>query len=355
MPQMDALQLAAGAYTAATWDQSTWRQFGRETGMTDLLSRHARLYRSQDFGDDDYPEAALEALGWVLTEAGVESPGEKGRMDLLADSMPDLPGWIEANAPARTRRLFREYLAARDISEIPEQWRSNRGAGSTAQNTDPASGLVAPEPASWDITPTSVKNDDPDQSRGGLDASLSPRPADPAARKTALTATPSSATTVRPAATSGTPASSPGTVRSLFIVHGHDEAAMNSVRVYVARHTGTLPVSLAEEAGRGRTIIEKFEDHGDEASYVIVLLTPDDVGQTVGEHQAGNEPSKRARQNVVLELGYFIGKIGRENVIVLDASVERPSDLNGLSYIAYPGMNWKDELRAELVAAGIIN
>jgi predicted nucleotide-binding protein len=352
---MDGLQLAAGAYTAATWDQSAWRQFGRETGMTDILSRHARLYRSQDFGDDDYPDAALEALGWVLTEAGVESPGEKGRMDLLADSMPDLPGWIEVNAPARTRRLFREYLAARDVSEIPEQWRPDRSAGSTTESTDPTASLIAPEPAPREAAPASAIHQNSGQSAGEPAAPSAARPADPAPRKVALTATPSPATTATPAASSGALSSSSGTTRSLFIVHGHDEAAMNSVRVYVARHTGSLPVSLAEEAGRGRTIIEKFEDHGDDASYVIVLLTPDDVGQTVGARQAGDEPLKRARQNVVLELGYFIGKIGRENVIVLDASVERPSDLNGLSYIAYPGINWKDELRAELVAAGVIN
>ncbi|WP_322412119.1 TIR domain-containing protein [Microbacterium invictum] len=100
--------------------------------------------------------------------------------------------------------------------------------------------------------------------------------------------------------------------------------------------------------------MEKFEKRGGSASYVILLLTPDDVGQTISEHQAGSTPSLRARQNVVLELGYFIGKIGRENVVVMDADVERPSDLAGLSYVAYPGLNWKDELRKEFKEAGRI-
>ncbi|OUE09878.1 putative nucleotide-binding protein containing TIR-like domain protein [Clavibacter michiganensis] len=142
---------------------------------------------------------------------------------------------------------------------------------------------------------------------------------------------------------------------SIFIVHGHDEAALNSIRIFVYKHTGIMPISLAEEAGRGQTIIEKFETYGVAASFVIVLLTPDDVGQTIGSHQAGTEPNARARQNVVLELGYFIGKIGRENIVVVDADVERPSDLAGLSYVEYPGSNWKDALRTELDAAGLIS
>jgi len=351
---MDALQLAAGVYAADTWDQSNWRQFGRETGMSDILSGHSRLYRSQDFGDDDYPDAALEVLGWVLAEAGKEFPGEKGRMDLLADSMPDLPSWIETHAPARTKRLFREYLAARDVSEIPDQWRTNDGGIRTTHITDTTSVPTAPRPAPWESAPAPVSI------RAETTSFPWDLPVPPTSGSTGL-ARQDIAQTETPPPTAATVPTSAEDIRSpeseqrsLFIVHGHDEAAMNSVRTYVARHTHSLPVSLAEEPGQGRTIIEKFEDYGDDASYVIVLLTQDDVGQTVGAHQAGDEPSKRARQNVVLELGYFIGKLGRKNVVVLDAAVERPSDLAGLSYISYPGMNWKDELREELVAAGMI-
>lgn len=340
MVQMDALQLAAGAYTAQNWGEGAWRQFGRETGTSDILSRHSRLYRSQDFGDDDYPDAALEVLGWVLAEAHEVSAGEKGRMDLLADSMPNLPTWTEANAPARTKRLLREYLAARDVSEIPEQWRPINSDGGAAEISGSASGSIISDQAPWETMsiPTSTEIYDPFPWNS-----------------TAQDAPARLASVDDLAQTGGEVGSAAGGQRSVFIVHGHDEAAMNSVRTYVARHTNSLPVSLAEEPGRGRTIIEKFEDIGDNASYVIVLLTPDDVGQTVGAHTAGNEPAARARQNVVLELGYFIGKLGRQNVVVLDATVERPSDLAGLSYIAYPGQNWKDDLREELVAAGVLS
>lgn len=114
-----------------------------------------------------------------------------------------------------------------------------------------------------------------------------------------------------------------------------------------------MPTSLAEEAGNGATIIKKFESHGVKTSFAIVLLTPDDVGQTVAAQETGLAPNPRTRQNVVLELGYFIGKIGRKKIVAIDATVERPSDLAGLSYVKYPGDNWKDALRVELEAAGL--
>ena len=145
----------------------------------------------------------------------------------------------------------------------------------------------------------------------------------------------------------------PAPLPNLFIVHGHDEAARDSIRIYVHKLTGVMPISLAEEPGRGKTIMEKFETYGTAASFVIVLLTPDDVGQTVADRDAGTTPNFRARQNVVLELGYFIGKIGRDNIVVVNKDVERPSDLAGLSYVEYPGSNWKDDLRVELHAAAL--
>jgi len=129
---------------------------------------------------------------------------------------------------------------------------------------------------------------------------------------------------------------------------------MDSIRAFVQREANILPISLAEEPGKGRTIVEKFESYGAGASCIIVLLSPDDIGQTTGAFNTKEEPSPRARQNVVLELGYFIGEIGRENIVVMNAGVERPSDLAGLSYLGYPGENWMHALRRELVAAEII-
>lgn len=332
MVNVDPLLSAAAAYTSANWTNEEWRQFGRETGTSDILSDHPRLYRSLSFGDDDYPDAAEDALKRVLREGPEANSGEKGRMDLLAESMPDLPAWVAENGAPRTKRLFGQYLAARAITEIPFDWFSASDEASPSKESitstpGPLTG-AATEPA-WP-TPSSTPSIPPRQASTG------------------------------PAEASGLTSSSlsaherPTELPHIFIVHGHDEAARDSIRIYVHELTEVVPTSLAEKPGGGDTIIEKFERIGGSASYVIVLLTPDDIGQTSSAHSGGLDPNPRARQNVVLELGYFIGKIGRENIVVMDGGVERPSDLAGLSYVSYPGTNWKDDLRKELKHAGVI-
>lgn len=330
MAKVDPLLSAATAYAAERWSEDDWRQFGRDTGTSDILKNHPRLYRSISFGDPDYPDAAAEVLERVLREAIEPGSGEHGRMELLADSMPDLPNWIADHAPPRTRKLFTGYIAARAMTEIPDEWATsgyvvrespagppNALSGSVPMDKEspsPTEGLQSGG-TQWDEEQSTIF--DP------------PRPAPPASTSSSEDRT------------------------GIFIVHGHDEAALNSIRIYVHELTGVVPISLAEQAGRGDTIIEKFERYGSTTAFVIVLLTPDDVGHTLAEHEAGSVPNPRARQNVVLELGYFIGRIGRENVVVIDADVERPSDLMGLSYVAYPKSNWKDDLRKELKAAGL--
>lgn len=97
----------------------------------------------------------------------------------------------------------------------------------------------------------------------------------------------------------------------IFIVHGHDAAARESVARFL-ENLGFEAVILHEQANRGRTVIEKVEANSD-VGFAVVLLTPDDLGRGISE--ADLEP--RARQNVLLELGYFIGRLGRENVCAL--------------------------------------
>jgi predicted nucleotide-binding protein len=125
----------------------------------------------------------------------------------------------------------------------------------------------------------------------------------------------------------------------VFLVHGHNGAAKHEVARFVERITGKAPVILDEQTSRGRTLIEKFETHAATAAYAIVLATPDDVGRINGTDPATDQP--RARQNVVFELGYFFGKLGRDRVTVLNSGVEKPSDVDGLAYIDYPASNWK--------------
>ena len=135
--------------------------------------------------------------------------------------------------------------------------------------------------------------------------------------------------------------------RKIFVVHGHDEAMLNGVARFVER-IGFEPVILKEQASQGRTIIEKIEAHSD-VGFAIVLLSPDDVGGKVGTDQ-----KPRARQNVLLELGYFMGKLGRSRVCTLAAGggMEIPTDFAGIVWQMYDeGGGWKVALAKELEAA----
>lgn len=138
--------------------------------------------------------------------------------------------------------------------------------------------------------------------------------------------------------------------KRVFLVHGHDTSAKESVARFLEKLTLT-PVILHEQANEGRTIIEKFEAHAD-VGYAVVLLTPDDVG---GSAQKPKELVGRARQNVILELGYFTGRLGRRRVCGLfRPGIEVPSDFHGVLFIELdPQGGWKTKLAQELVGAGM--
>ena len=128
----------------------------------------------------------------------------------------------------------------------------------------------------------------------------------------------------------------------VFIVHGHDDEAKETVARFV-ENFGIEATILHEQANRGQTIPEKFEEHASEAGFTIILLTPDDVGASKDE---SDKLKPRARQNVVLELGYFWGRLGRGRVCVLHkGGVELPSDMQGLLYVP---MNNPDEWKLPL-------
>jgi predicted nucleotide-binding protein len=137
----------------------------------------------------------------------------------------------------------------------------------------------------------------------------------------------------------------------VFVVHGHDRELRERVARLLER-LGLAPIILEERADRGRTIIEKFEQHALDVGFAVVLLTPDDVGAAVGKSvpAAGN----RARQNVVLELGYFMASLGRARVAALcTEAVERPSDIHGLLYIDVSQDGWELRLAKEMRDAGL--
>ncbi|MCB8884021.1 nucleotide-binding protein [Acidisoma cellulosilytica] len=135
--------------------------------------------------------------------------------------------------------------------------------------------------------------------------------------------------------------------RKVFVVHGHDNGAKEAVARFLTK-IDFEPIILHEQANRGLTIIEKIESHSD-VGFAVILLTPDDVGNSLK-----GAPQARARQNVILELGYFIGRLGRSRVCALKKeSIEIPSDFEGVVYITFDDNDgWKTSLGRELDSAG---
>jgi predicted nucleotide-binding protein len=140
--------------------------------------------------------------------------------------------------------------------------------------------------------------------------------------------------------------------KKVFVVHGHNEAAKNEVAYFLSK-LGLEPIILHDRPNKGRTIIAKFSEESSDAEFAIVLLTADDLGNT--KKTADTELNPRARQNVVLELGYFLAKLGPHKVCSLyEQGVEIPSDYDGVLWIPFgPDSDWKRALVKELGAADI--
>lgn len=133
---------------------------------------------------------------------------------------------------------------------------------------------------------------------------------------------------------------------NVFIVHGHDGELRNEV-VLLLEKQKINGIVLSEQVNTGRTIIEKFEDNSNKCSAAIILMTADDEGKGLSD----SDYSKRARQNVIFEAGYFMGMLGRDKVIIIvESGVEIPSDLQGVVYT--DKSNWKFQVLAELKSIG---
>ena len=135
----------------------------------------------------------------------------------------------------------------------------------------------------------------------------------------------------------------------VFIVHGRDDLTKEAVARFIER-LGLEVIILHEQANKGMAIIEKLEKHMD-VGFAIVLLTPDDVGAL---HENANNLQPRARQNVIFELGLFIGQLGRRRVCTLyKGPIELPSDYQGMVFIPMDdGGGWRPNVAKELKEAG---
>lgn len=135
--------------------------------------------------------------------------------------------------------------------------------------------------------------------------------------------------------------------KKVFIVHGHNGELKEAV-ARLLEQQGISAIILHEQTNAGSTIIEKFEKNSD-VQAAICLFTADDLGKA----KDSDEYKKRARQNVVLETGFFMGKIGRNKVIVIaDEGIEFPSDLQGVVYTN--SSSWRFEVLKELRNIGYV-
>jgi putative nucleotide-binding protein containing TIR-like domain len=135
----------------------------------------------------------------------------------------------------------------------------------------------------------------------------------------------------------------------VFIVHGHDDAAKEKVARFIEK-LGFEAIILHEQASSGNTIIEKIEEYSN-VGFAIVLYTPCDEGGPKGKK---DQVKSRARQNVVFEHGYLMGKIGRKNVCPLvKGDLETPTDISGIVYTPMDeGDGWKSKVADEMEACG---
>ena len=148
------------------------------------------------------------------------------------------------------------------------------------------------------------------------------------------------------------PSSNNGTAKpksnEVFIVHGHNKNLRTEVKA-VLYEMGLKPIILSEQANRGKTIIEKFEAKSSRVNYAIILMTADDTGKANLEI----DYKPRARQNVILEMGYFMARIKRSNMFLLleDDNIEIPSDISGVVHCSV-NEDWKHKLAHELKECG---
>jgi len=118
--------------------------------------------------------------------------------------------------------------------------------------------------------------------------------------------------------------------RTIFIVHGHDELNLLRLEKMLRERWGIDPIILNAEPSKGRTLIEKFEQEAQRATYAMILFTPDDLIEVAGTQYA------QARPNVIFELGWFFGRLGRQKVCILfKKGTKIHSDLDGIMRIEF--------------------
>lgn len=311
------LENAVLKHVTKTFTEADWIELGIETGTLEIIQGNDRLLRALNWGDPDYATHAVTVTRSILKSLG----GRGGRLgqnsltvDQVKNAFPKFKLWLKANDLSLYWTLFGGGHAP--VSKEPPV--GTKVADSPTPVTTSTASLLAGNGFSQarieDVKPPKT------QPQKKVTAKMSPAP------------------------------QQVNDETDIFIVHGHDHSLRNEVYIFLQKITGKTPIILDFQASGGRTLIEKLEAKSSKTSVAIVLLTSDDVGAAKA---AAGDLKPRARQNVVFEMGFFVGALSRSRVITINDGVEAPSDLAGLVYIPHPAANWYEKLRLELVEAGV--
>jgi len=330
MINLDNLLQTFAKYAAKKFEGADWEDFLERTGKFDL-------------GDD---AAFADLKAWPAGEAGyirnilsfIKSKFQQlgstdiERLQNLEKGVPDLMEWALFDTSDQVAQDSFVKFLKQNWDTLPSDWQEG------ARNFD------ANQFASISSTQTG-----PPQQTGAEPSTKSPakilKPRKLPEPSHALTSTTEALeqkeTVMPPTLTADN--------RKIFIVHGHDDYRKTELDAFLMRATGEHPTILHKQNNRGSSLIEKLERSAASAGYAVILLTADDFGRS--KEVTAERP--RGRQNVVFEMGYFMAKLGRENVaILLEAGVEEPGDVRGMVYISLGDGNWQKQLANELDEAG---
>ena len=155
----------------------------------------------------------------------------------------------------------------------------------------------------------------------------------------------------RPVACSASRTSRVPSTKNVFIIHGHDELNTRRLVQLLQGHFGLNPIAMLAKPGMSRPLTEKFEDEAQTCSFAFALFTPDD------EVKNASDAYQQARPNVVYEVGWFVGRLGRPRVtLILKTGTRIHSDLDGVSQIRF-SENIEEkflDIQKELKAAQLI-
>lgn len=145
-----------------------------------------------------------------------------------------------------------------------------------------------------------------------------------------------------------------GNNKNIFIVHGHDEKSKWELKEFLTG-LGLDPIVLHLQDDLGKTIIGKFEHFASKSAFACILMTPDDEAKVLSP--SSDEHKWRARQNVIMELGWFMAKLGRDRVVILHkGDLEIPSDILGVIHAGFKEsvLETTEQIRKRLKGRGLI-